>query len=135
MSIQIGSVTITRNPAYPLDWAPKRFNQHTQETATAGHATYDGGPNVILGNLFIKSVVRSEAEALRTYLRDTAIYQLNSFTITPQSSGETDLGKGQGTAIRVYYNGGPDLDGVIILRAPDLFDINLPYREDLDGIP
>lgn len=135
MSIQIGTVTITRNPSYPLDWWVKRFNQSKVETADGGHATYDNGPNVILGNILIKNVARSEAESLRTYLTDTAIFQLNSFTITPQASGETDLGKGQGTAIQAFYDGGSDINGVFSLRAPDLFDIQIPYREDLGGIP
>lgn len=135
MSIQIGSVTLNRNPAYPLNWFTKRFNQDKVETADGGWVAYDNGPNVILGSVLIKNVARSEAESLRTYLRDTAKFQLNSFTITPKAGGETDLGKGQGNPIQAFYDGGPDFSGVFQLRAPDLYDIQLPYREDLNGIP
>lgn len=135
MAIVIGSVTINRNPAYPLDWFSKRFNQSKDDTADGGHIVYDNGPSVVLGTILIKNVIRSEAESLRTYLEGTAVYQLNSFTMTPVSGGETDLGKGQGTAIQVFFDGGSDLSGVFSLRAPDLFDIQFPYREDTDGIP
>jgi len=136
MSITIAGVSIAKNPVYPLDWYQRRFNQATQDTSDGGRATYDGGPTVIYGTIVIRTVAKAEGDSLRTALSGAAVrFQESSFTVTPQAAGNTNLGKGDGTAIRVFYNGGASLQGVFALVAPGLYDIALPYREDLNGIP
>jgi len=136
MSVVFGqggsAVTITKNPVYPLNWYFKRYNQYAVETADAGFVVYDNGPNLIFGTLIIRNVAKSEGDDLRDYLKDTAVFQQTSFLITPESGGDTNLGKGDGAVIGVYYNGGPDLDGVFTLVSPGYYTITLPYREDKD---
>jgi hypothetical protein len=133
MSITIGSVTITKNPNYPVDWWPERFNQSSQDTADGGRKTYDNGPNVIYGTLIIRHVDQAEGDSLRTYLDSTTIFEKESFTVSPPAN--TNLGKGKGTAMQVFFNGGNSLEGVFTLVAPGTYDVSIPYREDLDGIP
>lgn len=125
MSTTIGSVTITRNPAFGTAWHHIRFNQQSIRSADATSITYDNGPNVIEGILIINNVSKTEAGSLLTYLKGTAIFGKNSFTITPPTN--TDLGKGAGTAITCYYNGGNDFDGVFTLMSPGVYKISLPY--------
>jgi len=126
--------TITKNPTYPRKWWTDRYNQYFRETADGGTATYDNGPNIIKGILVINNVPKDEVDnattGLRKFLRDTVIFQQNSFVITPPTN--TDLGKGDNTNITVFYNGGPTLDGVFTFIRPGTFyDIVLPYREDV----
>lgn len=132
MSITIGTVTISRNPVYPLNWYPKRFNQYTRDVADGDQITYDNGPNVIYGILTIRNVSRTEGDALRTYLSGTAIFGKTSFLITPQAGGNTNLGRGTATAIGVFLNNGNTLDGIFTLVVPDLYTIVLPYRQDIN---
>ena len=129
MSTVIGTQTITKNPAYGTQWWPVRFNQFTVETADGAWVPYDNGPNVIEGILILKNVDKTESDNLRTYLRDIALFQKNSFAVTPPSN--TDLGKGAGVAITVYYTGGPDLRGVFTFIPPGRNDIKIPYREKI----
>ena len=129
MSIQIGSVTINQNPVYPLDWYPERYNQASLDMADAALKTYDGGPTVIHGKIILKGVLKSEGDALRDYLTDTAIFQKSTFTITPKAGGNTDLGAGTATALQnCNYEGGNDLSGVFTLVPPGRYDIEFPYR-------
>lgn len=128
MSITIGTVTIARNPFHPLDWYPVRFNQSSVECADAARAVYDNGPTVIKGTIILKGVLKSEGDALRTYLTGTAIFEKNSFTITPPAN--TNLGAGDGVALTsAYYDGGPTLEGVFTLTGGGLYDIAFPYRK------
>ena len=127
MSMTIGGITINRNPVYPLDPYSVRWNQKSVDTADAGRATYDNGPNVIYGTLLLKSVAKSEGDALKTYLLSTAIFGKSSFVLSPPSN--TDLGKGDGVNITVFYSGGNSLEGVFNLIPPRLYDIAIPYRE------
>ena len=73
MSMTIGGITINRNPVYPLDPYSVRWNQKSVDTADAGRATYDNGPNVIYGTLLLKSVAKSEGDALKTFIIDRHI--------------------------------------------------------------
>jgi len=127
MSIIIGTVTINRNPVYPLDPYQERYNQSALDMADASIKVYDGGPTVVHGKLIIKGVLKSEGDSLRTYLTDTAIFQKNTFTITPPSN--TDIGGGTGTALQnCTFDGGNDLKGVFVLVPPGRYDIEFPYR-------
>jgi len=124
--ITIGTVTINKNPAYGTVWWNIRFNQKTIITADATRKTYDNGPEIILGIIFIRNVVKSEGDSLRNYITDTAIFGKNPFTITPPPA--TDLGNGDGNALSVaYYNGGRDLKGVLELIRPQRYNIKFPY--------
>ena len=124
--ITIGSVTINKNPSYGTKWAPVRFNQSTIITANASWKTYDNGPEVIIGEIFLRNVLKSEGDSLRDYLTYTAIFGKNSFTITPPDY--TDLGKADGVALtNAYFNGGKDLAGVFELIRPQRYNIKFPY--------
>lgn len=127
MSITIGTVTISRNPVYPLDVYPERYNQIKLDMADAAIKVYDNGPTVIHGKIILKGVLKSEGDALRTYLTDTAIFQKSTFTITPPSN--TDVGAGDGAALsNCSYDGGADLKGIFVLVPPGRYDIEFPYR-------
>ena len=128
MSTVIGSVTISRNPSASSDWGTVRLNQSTVRTADGGTCTYDNGPEEIRGVLFIRNVPKAEKDSLMSYLRNTAIYGLNSFTITPPSG--TDIGAGNGVALsNCYFDGDPTLEGVFTWNPPGVFDVKLPYRK------
>jgi hypothetical protein len=129
MSTVIGSVTINKNPNYPCNWWIHRLNQFSIMTADGSHKTYDNGPSLVKGILILRHVVKSEGDSLRTYLESTAYMGKVSFTITPPAN--TNLGKGDGTAITVYYDGGASLEEVFTLIAPGHYDINIPYVEAL----
>ena len=126
MAIDIGSVTINKNPAFGTNWATEVINQHTRMTATADRVTYDSSSKIIRGTILLKNVAKSEGDSLRTYLEDTAEYGLNSFTIDPPAG--VDLGAGDGTALTLcFYDGGPTLEGVFDLIPPGFYNITLPY--------
>jgi len=127
MSTVIGTETITKNPAFGTQFWSVQFNQYKVETADAGWVVYNNGPKLIRGNLILKNVDKSESDLLRTFLTDTAVFQKNSFIITPPAA--TDLGKGDGNAITVFYTGGADLAGVFTFIPPGRNDIQIPYRE------
>jgi len=127
MSTVIGTETITKNPAFGTQFWSVRFNQYKVETADGGWVVYDNGPTLIEGILLLKNVSKTESDDLRTFLTGTAVYQKTSFIITPPSA--TDLGKGDGAAITVFYSGGPDLQGVFNFIPPGRNDIKIPYRE------
>ncbi len=126
MSIQIGTVVITKDPSFKTDWWPKRFNQFTIVTADAGRVTYDNGPDVVQGMLVIKNVAKSEGDSLRTFLTDTAVFGLNFFQLIPPPI--TDLGRGPGVLLNnVFFIGGTNLKGVLDLKPPSFYDVSLPY--------
>lgn len=128
MSFIIGSVTINKNPALGTDWWPERMNQKTIITADAGHVTYDNGPNVIRGIILIRNVVRTEGDSLIAYVRDTAVFQKNSFTINISTLTNTDLGAGKGTNITtVYWAGGNTLKNYFRFSLPDNYEVRFPY--------
>lgn len=127
MSTIIGTVTITKNPAYGRAWWPRRLNQQSQETADGGLVCYDNGPEIIEGELVINLIDKAQGDALRTYLQGTAYMGYASFTITPPAN--TDLGNGAGVAITVNYTGGPSLEGVLEPVPPGLYNLRLPYRK------
>jgi len=123
----IDFATVSKNPCYPLDWAMERYNQSALETADGGLAVYDNGPSVVRGTINIKSVSKSEGDALRTFLTTSAICQKNAMTITPPAN--TDLGNGNGVAItNVNFDGGQSLAGVFTLIPPGIYDVSIPYR-------
>jgi hypothetical protein len=122
------TATISRNPSHPLDWYPMRYNQSSTPTADGAKATYDGGPTVIKGTLIFNGVDFAEGVALRTWLITYAVYEKNSFTITPP--GSTDIGAGAGTALTTaYFNGGNSLEGVFVMTGGGLWNITFPYRK------
>jgi hypothetical protein len=122
------AVTIHKNPSFSSDYFPRRLNHKTISSADGGRATYDNGPEEIIGVLVIKNVNDTDKAALETFLRQTAIYGLNSFSITPPSN--TNVGAGKGVALASsYYNGGNTLEGVFTHNPPDIWDIKLPYRK------
>ena len=128
MSITIGSVTINKNPAYGTQWHKIRLNHKSRLVADGTRRTYDNGPEIIKGTIILRNVLKSEGDSLRTYLTDTAIYQKNSFTITPPAN--TDLGAGVGTALTgCYYDGGNNIDGVFEYIAPGKYNIKFPYHK------
>jgi len=126
MSITIGSVTINKNPVYATTWHKERMNQKSRLTSDGTVRTYDSGPILIVGIIELRNVIKSEGDSLRTYITDTAIYRLNSFTITPPAA--TDLGSGDGVALTTcYYNGAQSLSGVFDYIAPGKYNISFPY--------
>lgn len=131
MSITIGTVTISRNPSTSSKHWTERYNQRTQLTADAGRATYDNGPSVLRGVLVINGVSQADKLSLETYLKSTAIFGKNSFTITPPSN--TDLGGGIGTALTsAYYDGGESDEGVYEMAGTsELWTITFPYWKAL----
>jgi len=127
MSTVIGTQTISRNPANESDFWHERLQHDTIITADGGRSTYDSGPTVLHGILVIRNISKAEADAFRTWLTATAIFQKNSFSITPPSG--VDLGSGDATAVTsAYYNGPTDLKDVIVPQNPrTLYTINFPY--------
>lgn len=132
MSFTIGTATITKDPAFGSQFHLMRLNQETKITADGGHVTYDNGPNVLIGNIMVKNILKSEADTLRTFIKDTAIFQKVSFTINISTLTNTDLGEGSGTNItNAFFDGGTDLNGVFELIAPGTFNLNFPYWKKL----
>ena len=130
MSTTIGTVTLTKNPVYPLNWWPVRFNQYTRETADGGHKTFDNGPTIISGVLNFRNVAKSEGDNLRTFLTGaSARWQKTAFVITPPAA--TDIGKGAGFAITAFFDGGESLEANFELIPPGTYNIIFPYREKL----
>jgi hypothetical protein len=131
MSVSIGTVTISKNPANTSRHWNERLNQITLTAADGSRTTYGAGPNVLKGMLVIINVDTTEGEALITYLRDTAVFGANSFTIAPPSG--VNLGSGVGTSITTaYFDGGTDLSDVLQYKTPrTLCDIRLPYYKVL----
>jgi len=127
MSTNIGGEIIAKNPAFGTQFWSVEFNQYRVQTADGGWVVYDNGPSLIEGILILKNVIKSESDSLRTFLTGTAVYEKTSFIITPPSN--TDLGKGDGSAITVFYSGGSDLKGVFTFIPPGNNDIKIPYRE------
>ena len=126
MSITIGTVTITRNPSYGKSWWNSRPGQDKIITADGGHVVYDSGFNELKGVIVLNNVSKAEGDSLRTYITGTAVYEQNSFTITPPAN--TDIGGGVGTALTsCYFDGGSDLDGVFEFVAPGSYNIQFPY--------
>ena len=131
MAITFGNVTINRNPSVQSRWWKERLNQKTMITADGGRATYDNGPTLLRGVIVLNLVLKSEGDALRTYITDTAVYGKNSFTIDPPAN--TDLGSGTGTDVTTaYYDGGLSLEGLFEPSANGLlYTINFPYWKKL----
>jgi hypothetical protein len=123
------TATITRNPSYQSRFWPVRYNHEKSETADGGNVTYDNGPTIIKGNIVIKNVSKAEADALKHFLTDHAIYTKNAMTITPPTN--TDVGAGNGTALTsAYFDGENSLEGVIDgPNPPGIYDINFPYKK------
>ena len=126
-------VTITKNPAYGTRFWSVRLNQYGVDTADGKRSVYDNGPTIVKGVLILRNVSKTEGDSLRTWLIGTSTVQAKfgaqTFDITPPSA--TDLGKGAGTAITVYYDGEEDIDGVLDFHAPGQYDITFPYRESI----
>lgn len=129
MSTIIGTVTINRNPSNESDFWKIRLQQDLVRTADGGRAVYDSGPTELHGVLVIANVAKSEADSLRTYLVSTAVYQKNSFTITPPSG--VDIGGVDGVALSTcYFDGGDTIEGVLQPQTPrTLYTIRLPYMK------
>jgi len=131
MSITIGGKLISKNPSIATSFRFIRINQTSVVAADGEKVVFDNGVNVIVGSIVIRNVVDTEAIALRTFLRDTAVFELNSFTIEPPTN--TDLGEGKGTDITTaFYNGGATTGGVFEFAGnSSTFNINFPYRKVL----
>jgi hypothetical protein len=131
MAVTIGSVIINKNPANASHHWNERLNQITLTAADGSRITYGTGPNVLKGLLVIINVDTTEGETLITYLRDTAVFGANSFTIVPPTG--VNLGSGSGTSITTaYFDGGTDLSEVLQYKTPrTLCDIRLPYYKVL----
>jgi len=124
------TVTINKNPSYMSNWKVSRLNQYAQETVDGVLKVYDGGPNIVVGEIVLQNVVKSEGDALRNFLKDTVTFQLLQFTITPTPPSITDIGGGAGTALTTCnYGGGQSLEGVFEFIPPGKYNIRLPYRK------
>lgn len=127
MSVTIGTQTLTQNPYFGTDNYTTRINQFTRYTADGGESTYDNGADILKGIVLIKNVTKAEGKAFKTWLTDVAVYQLNSFSITPPPN--TDIGNGDGIALtNCNYAGGNTTKGVVVFKAPGWYDITFPYR-------
>ena len=131
MSIIIGTQTITRNPSLGTVWNVRRINQSTVQLADGSWVTYDNGANILMGTIQLKNVSGAQAESFRTWLISTAVFEKNSFTITPPAN--TDLGSGDGVAITTaFYDGGPTTDGVLFFAGnSNTYDITFPFKKVL----
>ena len=130
MSIDIGTVTINRNPNYETDFWKMRMNHFYRKTADGSHVAYDNGPNILQGIIVINNVAKAEGDALLTWLLGTAVYGKNSFTISPPTN--TDLGEGAGSDIDdAYYDGGNSSQGMLDLISPGMYIVRFPYWKKL----
>lgn len=128
--ITIGTVSISRNPTVDSHFWHKRLNQTSEQAADGALITYDNGPTVLEGEIVLEGVSRTQAEAFRTWLQSTAVYSLNTFTITLNTAPNTDIGAGPGVAISgLKYNGEPSTEDVIKWSPPDVYSIVFPYRK------
>lgn len=122
------TVTVNRNPSYDSDFSFRRANQYSQETVDGALKTYDGGPNILIGEIVLRNVSKAEGDALRNFIKTTVLFELYQFTITPPAN--TDIGGGVGTALTtVNFAGGQDLKGLFKYSAPGTYTITIPYRK------
>lgn len=124
------SVIISKNPSYDSDFWHDRKNQSSTEMADGANITYDNGPDVLYGIIVLKNVSSVQAESLRTFIRSTLVYCLNSFTIVPPSN--TDIGAGNGVTLSdVYLYDTVSTKDVFERTPPGIFNITIKYRKVL----
>ena len=124
------SVEIEGSVVYGTIFHDERYNQYSQRTATGNLRVYDTGINVVSGLLIIKNVTYDDGEALRTWIREKAIYQLNSFTISSTDCGspaQIDLGRGKGVSITNVTLTEKTDKGIFKYAAPGNYNVKFPF--------
>ena len=109
------------------------FNQKGVKTLDLVTRVYDHGtntPELLEGILIFKGVAKSEGLALIAYLRATAKYEKNTFTITPASN--TNIGLGDGVPVAdARWNGKQTLKNFFRFVAPGKYNITFPYQKKI----
>jgi len=126
-----GSVDVGCTIIYGTTFSDKRYSQVAQRTGEGDLRVYDTGVNVVTSDILMKNVSYTDGELLRTWIREKAIYQLNSFSVTVYNEDgsvnqEVDLGNGKGqTLYNVQLTKDTD-KGFFKYNVPGLYKIKLP---------
>lgn len=127
-----GNVTFTGSVVFGTKFSDRRVNQHTQFLASGQKRVYDTGFNMVSGILKVNNLSYDDGEALRTWLHDEAVYQLNSFTIHIEdwygNVTDIDLGLGRGVDITDATLTESNDENIFNYRAPFNYDITLPFE-------
>ena len=121
-----GSIDLVGNVVYGTDYYDKRINQITQRTLDGALLTYDSGTNICFGTLKMENLTKSNGQDLKAWIRDKAVFSLNSFTITPPSG--VDLGLGEGIAVAGVKLLATDYKDMLTFKAPARWSLVMNYQ-------
>ncbi len=122
-----GSQAITA-PAivFGTDYNDTRYNQITLRTADGDLVTYDNGVNIVNGVLSLRGVTYADGQLLKTWINDKAVFALNSFTISSDSSS-LDMGLGKGTPVTGCTLLTKSDKSIFRYVSPGIYTIKFPY--------
>ena len=121
-----GALVIDCQVVYGTVFDDERYNQFSARMGDGTLRTYDTGRNIVKGIIIMKAVSLVQGELLRTWIRADAIFQLNTFTITPSHSS-IDIGNGDGVAVTGANFIGLSTEGVFEKLSPGIYKLNFPF--------
>lgn len=121
------TVTISKNPSFGSEFYFDRKNQSIEETVDGTLRVYDAGPTILMGNIILKYVSKTEGDALISFIKSTIVFSKETFTIDPPAG--TDLGGGAGIDIQSCNLVETSIKGMFEYISPGVYNINIPYRK------
>jgi len=126
---QSGNVCgIVGEVVYATDFWFEKNGQVQYITGDSAIVVYDySAPEMLFAELVVKNVSYADFLLLQTWIREKALYRLNTFTITCNPNTYINLGLGRGVNITNAHYNKSDTEGIFKITPPGIYEIKFPF--------